>query len=75
MTTTEIALEARKVWPDAKLSVSRKDSRCDNCGHAIPKGDGYINPGEANPDRAGGFGCYRYCLYCGGGVVTRAVTA
>lgn len=62
---------ARRTWPNATLRRARKDHICDNlirrCGMAILKGDYYIDPGDSNPSRAGGFGGYRYCVICVGG--------
>lgn len=60
--------EARATWPAAQLVTARKAYRCDNrCPGQIGPGDLYIDPGECNPDRANGFGGYRYCLKCAGG--------
>ena len=61
--------EARETWPEAKLRQARKPHRCDNsvCRTAIAAGEQYIDPGDSNPDSAGGFGGYRYCLRCAGG--------
>ena len=57
------------VWPSARIVRARKPHRSDymlsggkRCTGYISKGQSYIDPGEANPDNAGGFGCYRYCL-------------
>ncbi len=66
----EIALNrARETWPGAILRTARKAAKCDNhvCRQPIQQHDRFIDPGDANPERAGGFGGYRYCLKCGGG--------
>ena len=59
---------ARKTWPSARLATARKTHRCDwqtgegLCTSWIKSGDIYVDPGDSNPDRVGGFGGYRYCL-------------
>ncbi len=60
---------AQETWPAALLRTARKNSKCDNhvCRQPILQHERYIDPGDANPERAGGFGGFRYCLRCGGG--------
>ena len=60
---------ARLTWPEARIRTARVEHRCDNhvCRRTIGAKEWYIDPGDSNPDSAGGFGGYRYCLYCAGG--------
>lgn len=60
---------ARETWPAAVLRTARRMAYCDNgpCAHEIQRHDQFIDPGEAHPYRAGGFGGMRFCLRCGGG--------
>jgi hypothetical protein len=58
-----------QVWPQGKLRTARKSHRCDysmgggfRCKHVIEKKELYFDPGDSNPDSAGGFGNFRYCL-------------
>jgi hypothetical protein len=59
-----VAQHARSTWPAARTVQARKSHKCDKCGATIDKFALYIDPGDANPERAGGFGGYRYCLAC-----------
>jgi len=65
-------MNPKKIWPLGQWRMARKPGRCDYiggktglqgccCTHVIQKGERYFDPGEANPDSAGGFGGYRYC--------------
>mgnify|MGYP001615881635 CR=1 FL=1 len=74
MTTREALAAARETWPYARLVTAKKLHHCiyangptGLCKRAILPGDQYIDPGESNPDSAGGFGGYRYCLIHFGG--------
>jgi len=68
--TGEQALSfARETWPNARVVTARKLHHCQYstgdgrlCKRAILPDDSYIDPGEANPENAGGYGGYRYCL-------------
>ena len=31
------------------------------CSHIIEPGEQYFDPGDSNPESAGGYGGYRYC--------------
>ncbi len=56
-----------KTWPGGTFSIAMKDTKCDfkkGCNRGIKAGEPYSNPGDANPDHAGGFGYYRFCLVC-----------
>jgi len=58
-----------KTWPNGQWRrKGRKACRCDfqfgggiRCDHVIQSGEMYYDPGESNPENAGGFGGYRYC--------------
>lgn len=67
MNELDVLAQAKKTWPYAHFVTARKQYRCDNCPGVIAPGTQYLDPGDSNPDRAGGFGGYRYCLECGGG--------
>jgi len=56
-------------WPEGKVRTARKQHRCDyikrgglRCAHVIAPGEHYFDPGDSNPESAGGFGGFRYCL-------------
>jgi hypothetical protein len=68
VTPNEALAQAKQTWPNARLRRARRGHICDNnrCPEVIERGQQYIDPGEANPDNAGGFGGYRYCLNCAG---------
>jgi hypothetical protein len=50
---------------NAKIKTARKEGPCQyggGCKIRIKPGDKYIDPGESNPESAGGYGGYRYCM-------------
>jgi hypothetical protein len=58
---TLIKEETKRVWPNLCVRTARKNHPCDNCRGPIAAGEVYIDPGDSNPDRIGGFGGYRFC--------------
>lgn len=53
-----------KRHPHYRFRRARQVHHCDNCHCELPKGELYVDPMESNPERAGGYGGYRYCFAC-----------